>query len=380
MWMEKVPAMKQGTLEKAKTAKGLVWYLRYTDRTGAKTVRPRVRIGLVSEMPSKKAAWRAAESVLRRLNATVGHRKTFGDLLDRYIAEAMPPRHSTRRGYLSMINAHIRPRWGDTPIEEVHSYETEVWLLSKKCGTKRKGHIHGLMRVLFRFAMHTRMMKLEANPMHSFTIRGGTKRAKKPGTLTIAQFHEVLEKITHEPYRTMVIAAQCWGLRISELFALRWSDVRFLEEKVIISRAIVEGHVGPVKTEQSEGELPVHPHLADVLLTWMKRTEFKDPEHYIFASPWKAGELPYNASKIQSAILRPIGKAIGLKFELGWHTLRHTYRVLLRKTGAPMDVQRDLMRHADIQTTMQTYGGTQLDELRPINSTVVDSLFGGKRQ
>jgi hypothetical protein len=40
---------------------------------------------------------------------------------------------------------------------------------------------------------------------------------------------------------------------------------------------------------------------------------------------------------------------------------------------------RDLMRHADIQTTMQTYGGTGIDELRPVNETVVESLFGGKQ-
>jgi integrase len=380
MWMEKVPAMKQGTLEKAKTAKGLVWYLRYTDSTGAKTVRPRVRIGLVAEYSTKGKAWRAAEPILKRINGLVEGRKTFGDLLDRYIAEAMPPRHSTRRGYQSMINAHIRPRWGKTPLEDVHSYETEVWLLSLPIGTRRKGHIHGLMRVLFRYAMHIRWLLLQANPMHSFSIQGATKRKTQPGTLTHEQFHGLLEKIADEPYRTMVIAAQCLGLRVSELLALQWADVDFLGARITVARAIVEQHLGAVKTYQSARQLPLHAHVSQLFLSWRKQTEFTEPKHFIFASPWQAGELPYNASKIQSSILRKAGKAIGLTFSLGWHTFRHTYRAFLRQAGAPMDVQRDLMRHADIQTTMQTYGGTQLDELRPINSTVVDSLFGGRKQ
>jgi integrase len=369
---------KQGTLEKVKTAKGWTWYLRYTDNTSATPKRPRERIGLFAEYPSQSRAWKAAEPILKRLNGPQTAPKLFDDLIDLYIEKKLPKRHSTRRGYQSIINAHIRPKWGNTPLEDVRSAPVEEWLLGRPVGNYRKGHILNVMRLLFKTAMHYEWLPLAANPMSTFSIEGSTKRSKQPGTLTVGQFHEILERIPNEPYRTMVVAAQCWGLRVSELFALRWSDVRFLEGKVTIGRAIVEGHVGPVKTAQSEAELPVHPYLAGILLAWMQLTEFKDPEHFIFASPWQAGELPYNASKIQSAILRTAGQGIGLPFELGWHTFRHTYRTLLRKTGAPMDVQRDLMRHADISITAK-YGGTELDELTPINTMIVDSLFGRKQ-
>jgi integrase len=36
----------------------------------------------------------------------------------------------------------------------------------------------------------------------------------------------------------------------------------------------------------------------------------------------------------------------------GTHTFRHTYRSWLDETGAPMEVQQELMRHASIETTM----------------------------
>lgn len=371
---------KQGTLEKAKTAKGLVWYLRYTDSTGAKTVRPRVQIGPVSQYPSKSAAWRAAGPVLKRINGLVEGRKTFGDLLDRYIAEEIPERYSTQQGYLSMIRTHIRPKWGSVALADVQAYQVRAWLMGLKCGPRRKGHVHGLMRVLFRFAMLWEWLPAVENPMRLFSLKGATKREREPGTLTREQFHMLLEVIKEEPYRTMVMAAQCLGLRISELFALTWGSIDFHGQTVIIQSAIVNNHLGEVKTQQSKKRLPLHPHLAEVLLRWRGETEFKKAHEYVFASPWQAGELPYNASKIQSGILRKAGQGLGLDFSLGWHTFRHTYRAFLRQAGAPMDVQRDLMRHADIQTTMQTYGGTQLDELRPINSTVVDSLFGGREQ
>lgn len=41
---------------------------------------------------------------------------------------------------------------------------------------------------------------------------------------------------------------------------------------------------------------------------------------------------------------------------MGWHTFRQTYWTLLSSTGAALEVHRDLMRHASIVTTFDTYG------------------------
>jgi integrase len=57
---------------------------------------------------------------------------------------------------------------------------------------------------------------------------------------------------------------------------------------------------------------------------------------------------------------------------IGWHTFRHTYRTWLDSAGAPMSIQRELMRHASIQTTMNVYGRATMSEAkRQANSNVV---------
>jgi integrase len=43
--------------------------------------------------------------------------------------------------------------------------------------------------------------------------------------------------------------------------------------------------------------------------------------------------------------------------EGGWKTFRHSYRWWLEETEAPIGVQRELMRHASIQTTMNVWEG-----------------------
>jgi hypothetical protein len=52
-----------------------------------------------------------------------------------------------------------------------------------------------------------------------------------------------------------------------------------------------------------------------------------------------------------------------------------SYRTLLDETGAPMKVQQELMRHANIQTTMNVYGSAMLESKRTANSKVVRTVL-----
>ena len=57
--------------------------------------------------------------------------------------------------------------------------------------------------------------------------------------------------------------------------------------------------------------------------------------------------------------------------DIGWHAMRHLYRSLLDDTGAPIGVQQKLMRHAQVATTMNTYGNAQMSSKRTANTKVV---------
>jgi integrase len=48
-------------------------------------------------------------------------------------------------------------------------------------------------------------------------------------------------------------------------------------------------------------------------------------------------------------------------------------------TGAPMTVQKELMRHASIQTTMNVYGKAMTDSKRQAHSKVVEMVLKGKK-
>ena len=57
--------------------------------------------------------------------------------------------------------------------------------------------------------------------------------------------------------------------------------------------------------------------------------------------------------------------------KIGWHTFRHTYSTMLRSLGVDVKVQQELLRHADIQTTLNTYTQAVSEAKREGNSKVV---------
>ena len=95
---------------------------------------------------------------------------------------------------------------------------------------------------LFERAMKWGVYPIERNPMELVEIEGVTKRQRKRFVLTYDQFWRVL-KLVREPYRAMVLVAQCLGLPVSEVMALQWNDFDFEALTVQIQRSIVHGRV-----------------------------------------------------------------------------------------------------------------------------------------
>jgi integrase len=370
---------QHGTIELKERARGpAIWQFRWRDRTGKRMSED---IGTTIEYKTRSAVDRCSKVAYLRMKVNTDQPaepdEKFGVVLERYVQEEIPKRFSTQHAYLSYINNHIRPKWGEFPLTQVKPLAVRDWLkaiLDKKSkrplANKTRGHIKGLMHRIFDCAMLWEYLPPDRNPMSLVRIEGSSKRRKKPRVLTPEEFSVLVARVNREPCRTMVILALCTGVRCSELVALKWSDFDWENLSVYIRRAIVAGRVDDVKTEYSEAPLPLDPALAEVILEWRRRTEFSAESDFVFASPYMAGEKPYTPWNMQHNHLSPAAIKAGLG-PIGWHTLRHTYRAWLGDNGEALTVQKELMRHASIQTTLNTYGGGIMDSMREAHGRVV---------
>lgn len=133
------------------------------------------------------------------------------------------------------------------------------------------------------------------------------------------------------------------GLRIGEIFSLRWSQVDM--EKRIIS-------VLAPKTDKLR-EVPINVQALTVLQAWQhnKRNEF------VF----------YNAETGRPFVDLKAGFALACRKAgisgVSWHTLRHTFASRLVKRGVDIVTVKELLGHSSVTVTMR-YTHTNLESKR----------------
>jgi integrase len=82
------------------------------------------------------------------------------------------------------------------------------------------------MHMLVEYAMWAGMLEINRNPISLVRNTGATRKTRKARSLTAKEFHALLKEL-QEPFATMALLSVCLGLRISEVLAVKWSDVRF---------------------------------------------------------------------------------------------------------------------------------------------------------
>jgi integrase len=101
----------------------------------------------------------------------------------------------------------------------------------------------------FKCAERWGIIELGKNPVSLVRVKNGSKRLKRPRVLDLDEFFELL-KYLGEPYRTMVLVAQCLGLRVSEILGLQWGDFNFGNRSVLVQRSVVGGRVASQESSQ----------------------------------------------------------------------------------------------------------------------------------
>ena len=322
------------------------------------------KIGTLSQFPTKASAWRAAkplrDAVENQTQVSTSAAPTVSTLVKLYRIEKMPTRYSTRRSYDAWLRNHILPKFGQCALSDVQARPAELWLESLSLTPRSRAAVRGLLRILWEFAMWRGDVPTQRNPMELVTIKGASKRTRKPRSLTVDEFQRFVQHLG-EPFRAIALVCVCFGLRISEALALKWSDVDWLNGKLSVQRGIVRQRLDDVKTETSHKAITVTQTMIEALKQWKQTTQFSAQEDWIFASPARLGRFPWSADSVNDAY-KKAASAAGIA-HVSTHSMRHTYLSWLDAVGTPIAVQQKLMRHADIRTTMNVYGDVVTDEM-----------------
>ena len=385
------PRYQHGFFSRHKRKKGPeVWVYRWReiDANGKPKMRAFV-VGPVTQYSTETAAWKAVSTLRLDVNDHTSRPEgvpgTFEQLVEHYRMieldlekESERKVRQTKQTYDVYLKARIVPRWGGYRLGEIKAVAVERWLGSigdLSNGTKAK--IKGIMSEVYQHAIRYGWLNDGENPI--FAVRQSAKRTRVTEPLEAAEFRALMLELPQK-MRVIGIVAATTGLRISEVLGLKWMDIDWKTLQMEVTRSVVDGIVGRCKTETSRRPVPIDEFTADELSSWKKETCYAKPDDWVFASEKVQGKMPPWTDTLLDRFLQPAAKRAGITKWVGFHSFRHTYSTLLKANGEDVKVVQELMRHANISTTMNVYTKALTPAKREAQSRVVDVLMDRSRK
>ncbi len=372
---------QQGSVQREKRHSGPdVWIYRwYETGTDGKSKYRKAIVGTIATLANQTSALKAAQAL--RIDAnheaphTEGGPKTVAELIAHYRLKELAGDNqgrkafSTRAAYECYLKAWVLPRWGTYRIDQVKPVAVEAWLDGIKRANGTKAKIRNLMSAVFQHAMRYEWM--DRNPIQ--LVRQSAKREKVPDVLELAELQLLLAKLDVRE-RTLALLDAATGLRVSELLAIRWSDIDFENLELSVTRSIWHQVVGDCKTEASAKPVPLDSYMAEDLLRWRRQSPYPMDDDWVFASPAKKGKQPYWPDNLMKRYIKPVARKAGINKNIGWHTFRHSFGTLLKANGEDVKTVQELLRHANSRITLDVYTQAVNSHKRAAQSKVVKMM------
>jgi integrase len=277
-------------------------------------------------------------------------RALVGDLFDPWMKTLIHYRPKTAKNAGYDIEAHLRPKWGDTAIADIDSAALQEWvteLAQKGIAPRTVGTVYGRFVNLLTWAVDEGYLAKSPAGKKVNLPRG---RVTQHVYLEVAQF-DALHAAMDARYQDALELDVWTGLRASELWELRERDVDRRRRRIRVDRGVVEGHIDDPKN--GEGREVPYPRRLDPLIE--RITAGKKPMDLLFTS---ARGLQIRENNFKRRYFDDAVEKAGLvHLDLDMHDLRHTAASWAIASGAtPKSVQR-MLGHRNAKITLETSAG-----------------------
>jgi len=256
---------------------------------------------------------------------------------------------------LGHYNNHIKPYFGDKLLHLIKPIDIEKWQnkLLKEFKHLTVQKYRSVFLSIFDYAVKNEVV--ESNPI---------RKVESPKTIEKVTMHDNDEENDIFPFseaeiktllekadgylKNFIMLMYASGIRPGEIIALSWNDIDFNKKQINIYKTIVNGKIGPVKTQSSKRKIDMLP-LAEMALK--EQYKITSNNEYIFISNQK--KLFYSHDII-NVRLKKVLKANKIQVRK-LYNLRHTFASQLIAAGEDITWVSKTLGHKDAQTTLMYY-------------------------
>ena len=280
----------------------------------------------------------------------------FGDYLSTYYNTFKQNQQSnTVINRNRTIRNFVKPNFGNKRMDRIRTMDIQKWFneLGRKYSKETILKIKNVMSPVFDAAVEDAI--LDRNPMAS-------KRIEIHGKETV--HHKAIPKEKMDDIRSGIAGMgrkeglmggllAYTGMRFEEVLGLRWEDVEFNNNRIIVRRAVVHPNrnmpeVKCPKTKSSERQIPICHGLYCILCSWKETHGF-----VLYSDKDKTMETPLSYTEARRCFDK-----IRNKFDIQdytAHDFRDTCATEWREKGMPLDVVARILGHSKTETTEKRY-------------------------
>ncbi|AWB88527.1 site-specific integrase [Salinibacterium hongtaonis] len=315
---------------------------RQTDKRGFKTKRDAERYLAEVEASKTRGEW---------VDPTLS-RTSVAEWSETWLAAHSNLKQTTFSAYEWILQKHVLPHWGSTPLAEVTHGDVQIWVtgLGDTLAPSSVRKMHVVFSGLMKYAVRDR--RIPRNPCDG--IRLPRIKPVPRGYLTPDQVDELATLCS--PYETIIYFLAYTGLRWGEMAALKVKRLDFDRRRIDVAEAVTEPQGAIIWGTPKNHERRSVPFPAFLETPLRELCEGKHPDDVVFTSPnghvLRSGNFRRNIFDRAVAALREQHPKLPA---ITPHSLRHTAASLAISSGASvLSIQR-MLGHASAAMTLDVY-------------------------
>ncbi|CCF83358.1 tyrosine-type recombinase/integrase [Nitrolancea hollandica] len=311
-------------------------------------------------------------------------RQTLAQYLERWLSASVKPsvKVKTYEGYESIVRIRVVPRIGRRQLAKVTALDLQQLYSDLQAAGLSARSVHHTHRVFHRaFVQAVRWDLIPRNPCDGVTPPRPNR--SEMHVLAREQVSALLAATTDTQHRALYTLAVTTGMRAGELYGLRWGDIDLAAGRLSVRRAL--------QRQRGNGLVFITPKTARsrrtiILSKWavsaLREHRTRQLEQRLAAGPlWQDDDLVFCEAtggplspSWQTKIFQEALARAGLP-RIRFHDLRHTAATLLLARGTHPKVVSEMLGHATITLTLDTYSHL-VPVLHEQAAATMDSLFG----
>ena len=263
---------------------------------------------------------------------------------------------STHKNYVKIVNNRLIPALGKYKLRLLTLKIVKEFALTIEGSPKTVGNIISPLRTALADAVDDEL--IEFSPIENWKIRRRKQQAAiktdNIDPFDAAERAAILDALSSQSQHQNLVQFWFWtGLRTSELCALDWSDIDFVNSKASINKALTQAARQSEEPKTTAGnrivDLPdpaIEALKRQKLITWLKNEEVFQNERT--QERW-SGDQPIRKTMWAHAI-----KRAGVRYRYPYQC-RHSIATMMLNAGEPIQWIANQLGHTDWTFTMRTY-------------------------